>query len=810
MSIDRFRSLVRQAWASLRSRPGLTATVVLSLAVGLGANAALFAVVDGAILRPFPFPEPDRVVGVGAGYPKINRPLGFFETLSGPEYLDISTVSSLTHVAAFDLGNEPVLIGDTPERVFTAFVWSDPLLTLGLPASIGRSFSEEELRTAAPVAVVSRAFWQTQLGGDPQAVGRPIQVAGRAHTVIGVMPERTRLWDTDLWVPMAESAASIPRNRRQFNVLARLAPGVTLDQANADLSRLAAGISSTHATQFQEYEGFTMAARPWTQIQVWGFSGVTTIVFGAVGLLLLLVASNLAGLLAARSAERRGEMAVRTALGAGRRTLVAQLATETLLQTLSGAVLGLGIAWLATQTLPSIMPAGLIPVDADISLSPRLVLFAMSLAVVSGLVMSLAPTLQLIRTAPAEILTAEGGRASGSRSTRRLHQAIVAFQVAAAVVVAGSATMLTMATLRLLQVEKGFNSENLLNARFTLPLTKYDGTTSLAFFDTLLERARALPSVEDATLSNQPPPGVFSRFTFAVAGRSAESSGRMPSMFYSTVGSSYPATMDIRLLRGRWLNDAAPITAPREVVINETLARRYFADEDPIGKRVQVQGAANDGAWADIVGVAADVRNAGLVGQVQPEMFASVRQIPDRRRTQLYFIARTRGDATAVLPEIRSIVKSIDPGQPMYAIGTVDESYAAGLSTRRAAAGVLTAFSVLAMGLAGLGIYGVLSHAVSARTREIGLRFALGADGRSVMTLMLGQALRPVVIGLAAGVAVVVGAQQYLSSWLYGTTPEAGPLVLVSGVVLVVSLAASVWPILRAGRLSPMAALTRR
>lgn len=281
-------------------------------------------------------------------------------------------------------------------------------------------------------------------------------------------------------------------------------------------------------------------------------------------------------------------------------------------------------------------------------------------------------------------------------------------------------------------------------------------------------------------------------------------------MFYSTVGSSYPATMDIRLLRGRWLNDAAPITAPREVVINETLARRYFADEDPIGKRVQVQGAANDGAWADIVGVAADVRNAGLVGQVQPEMFASVRQIPDRRRTQLYFIARTRGDATAVLPEIRSIVKSIDPGQPMYAIGTVDESYAAGLSTRRAAAGVLTAFSVLAMGLAGLGIYGVLSHAVSARTREIGLRFALGADGRSVMTLMLGQALRPVVIGLAAGVAVVVGAQQYLSSWLYGTTPEAGPLVLVSGVVLVVSLAASVWPILRAGRLSPMAALTRR
>jgi len=808
MSVDYFRTLVRQAWASLRSRPGLTATVILSLAVGLGANAVLFAVVDGAILRPFPFPDPDRLVGVGAGYPKINRPLGFFETLSGPEYLDISTVSSLTHVAAFDLGNEPVLMGETPERVFTAFVWRDPLLTIGLPASIGRSFSEEELRTAAPVAVVSRRFWQTQLGGDPEAVGRPIQVAGHPHTVIGVMPERTRLWDTDLWLPMAESAAAIARNRRQFNVLARLAPGVTLDQANADLARLAAGIAARHGAEFQEYEGFTMAARPWTQIEVWGFSGVTTIVFGAVGLLLLLVATNLASLLAAKSAARRGEMAVRTALGAGRRTLVAHLATETLLQTLVGATIGLGLAWLATLALPSMMPAGLIPVDADISLSPRLVLFVLGLAVAAACVVSLAPALQLIRTAPAEVLTAESGRSSGSRSTKRLHQAIVAFQVAAAVVVAGSATTLTVATVRLLDVERGFNSGNILTARFTLPLTKYDGTTSLVFFDTLLERARALPSVEGATLSNQPPPGVFSRSTFAIAGRVTEDNGRLPSMFYSTVGSNSLTTMDARLIRGRWLNDAAPVTAPREVVINETLARRYFADEDPVGKRVQVQGPANDGAWADIVGVVADVRNAGLVGQVQPEMFVSVRQIPDRRRTQVYFIVRTRGDVMAVLPEIRSIVKSIDPGQPMYAIGTIDESYEAGLSTRRVAAGMLSAFSLLALGLAGLGIYGVLSHAVSARTREIGLRFALGADGRSVMTLMLGQALRPVVIGLASGVAVVFGAQQYLSSWLYGTTPEAGPLVLVSGVVLVVSLAASAWPILRASRLSPMVALT--
>ncbi len=800
---------MRSALSALRARPGLTATVTLSLAIGLAANAILFAVVDGAILRPFAFPEPDRLVGIGAAYPKINRPLSFFESLSGPEYLDLQTAESLDDVVAFDLGNEPVLIGDQPERVFTAFVWADPLRTLRLPAFAGRGFTDEELRAAMPVAMVSHAFWTTQLGSDQTAVGRTIRVAGRAHVIVGIMPERTRLWDTDLWVPMPDPAGSIPRSRRQFNVLARLAPDVTLEQAGQDLARLASSLDTQHRASTPEYEGFTLAARPWTQIQVWGFSNVTRIVFGAAALLLLLVATNLASLLAARAATRRGEMAIRTALGAGRRTLVAQLSLETALQTTAGLVLGVFLGWLGIEALPSLLPPGLLPADADIRLSARLLGYMTVLAVLAGVIVSLAPTVQLTRTAPADVLTAEGGRGGASRSTRRLHQAVVAFQVATAVIVAGSATMLTVKTLRLLQVERGFDDANLLTARFTLPLTKYDGTTALQFFDTLLERTRALPAVSGATLSNQPPPGVFSRSQFEIVGSAQAADGRTPSMFYSTVGSDYPATMDVRLLAGRWLNDAAEASAPREVVINQTLAQRYFPGEDPVGRRIRVLGAANDGMPADIVGVVADVRNAGLVGQVQPEMFASVRQIPDRRRTQVYLVVRTRGEATAILPDVRAIVRSIDPGQPMYAIGTVAEQYAAGVGTRRAAAGVLMVFSALALGLAALGIFGVLSHAVNARTREIGLRVALGADRASVTRLMLGQALRPVAAGLIAGVAVVFGAQQALAAWLYGTTPEALPLAGVAGVVLAVSLAASAWPIRRAARLSPLVALTR-
>jgi len=803
------RRRVHEAWRSLQARPGLTATVVLSLAIGLGANALLFAVADGAIVRPFPFPEPDRLVGVGAAHPKLNRPLSFFEALSGPEYVDIRSVTSLRDVTAFDLGNEPVVIGDTPERVFTAFVWDDPLRAIGLPPAMGRSFSAEELRTAAPVAVVSHTFWQTQLGGDPGAVGRTIQVAGRPHTVVGVMPQRTRFYDADLWLPMSDAAATLPRNRRQFNVVARLAPGVTLQAANLELEQLARRLDTDHRTALPEYEGLQFSARPWTQIEVWGFSGVTFLVFGAVGLLLLLVTANLASLLAARSATRRGEMAVRAALGADRRILVTQLATEALLQTAAGAIIGILLAWLGIRALPALLPSGFIPADAAIGLSPQLLLFVLAIAGLAALLVSLAPAWQLARIPPIEVLNADAGRSAGGRSTRRLHSFVVAFEVAAAVVITGSATLLALHTGRLLQVDRGFESANTLIARFTLPLTKYDGITSLAFFDTILERVKALPDVLDATLSNQPPPGVFSRTQFAREGRPVSGTAQLPSTFYTNVGPRYTETLGVTLLRGRWLNDAAPVSAPREVVINETLAARYFNGEDPIGQRVRVMGPANDGTPADIVGLVADVRNAGLAASIQPEMFVSVRQIPDRRRTQLYLVVRGKaGDVMATLPDIRAIVKSVDAGQPMYAISTLDAQFEGGVATRRTATWLLGIFSALTLGLSGLGLFGVLWHGVSERQREIGLRFALGADGPAVMRLMLWQAMRPVFLGLTAGLVGLVAGRQVLSGWLYGITPQAAPLVMVAAVVLLVSVVASAWPVIRASRLSPLEALT--
>jgi len=806
---------LQDAWRALRARPGLSATVIASLAIGIGANALLFAVVDAAILRPFPFAEPDRLVGVGMAAPKLNRPLGFFEVFSGPETEDLRRgAATLTNIAAFDLNNEPVMIGDSPERVFTAFVWDDLFATLGVAPRLGRGFSAEELATGAPVAIVSDAFWRRQLSSAPDVIGRSIRVGGTPRTIVGVMPARTRIYGTDLWLPMPQAAGSMPRDRRQLNVLARLAPGVTVDQANADLARVAGRIDAAHRSTNPEYEGLSFAVRPWTEIEVWGFSRVTWIAFGAAALLLLLVTTNLASLLFARAALRRREMAVRAALGAERSQLARQLAGETLLQSAAGAALGVLLAWLGIQLLPAVLPAGLLPDDIALTVSGRLVLFAAGLSMASAALVGLWPALQLSQSHPAEALNEESGRAVGAASTRRAHRVVVGLEVAMTTIVAGAAALLAVNTSRLLQVDRGFDSSGILAMRITLPLTRYDGQTSLAFFDALMERVRTLPGVADATASNQPPPGVFSRSAFLIEGATPAGSA-LPSAFYTTAGARYRETLGLRLLRGRWFDERASLEGPREVVINETAANRYWPNTDPIGQRIRIQGAASDGAPTEIVGVVADVRNLGLAAPPVPEMIGSVRQIPDRRRTQLYLVVRGRPDAErgtpagvlSLLPDVRSIVRGLDPEQPVYAISTIDQQFQGGVATRSAAAGLLAIFSVLALGLAALGIFGVLAHAVHTRSREIGLRIALGASKRRVLRLIVGQAMGPVAVGLATGFAALVAGQQAIGSWIYNVRPEPAPLVVVGLIVLAIALVASVVPAWRASRLSPSDAL---
>jgi predicted permease len=797
---------VWHAWRSVRARPGLAATVVLSLGIGIGANALLFATIDAAVLRPFPFPEPQTLVGVGAAYPKLHAPLDFFEVLSGPEYEDIKQGGHLEDVTGFDLGNEPVIIGSTPERIFTAYLWDDLFATLRMRPLLGRAFTRAEIDSAAPVAIVSHAFWQNHLAATPAVVGSPLTIGGRRYEIVGVMPARTRIYGTDLWIPMQEKAEALPRTRRQFNVLARLAHGEGIAQANASLAVVARRLESTFAGSVPEYQGLTLEARRWTDIEVWDGSPVAALAFVGLGLLLVLVMANVANLLLARATARSGEMALRAALGAGGTTLVRQALLESMLQTAAGAALGLALATIGIRLLPAWLP-GFLPDDVLLTIGGRAFGFVLALAVAAAALVGVAPAMHHSRAHPASLVAAGTLRAAGSRVASAFQFAIVSLEVAIAVIVSGGAALLLIQTRQILDVDPGFDAERLVMMRVTLPLSKYAGPASMAFFDRVLDEARALPAVESASLSNQPPPGLFSRSQFQIDGRPAGES--LPSAFFTTAGSAYRDTIGLRLVRGRWFDERTGARGTREVVINEAAARRFFAGDDPIGRRIRIVGPAFDDAWADIVGIVNDIRNRGLAVDPQPEIIASVRQIPERRQSQLYVVVRARQDVESVVRHVRRIISGLDPQQPIYAVSTVAQQLEGGVAPRRLAARVLTAFSVLALAIAGLGIYGVLSHAVGQRTREIGVRLALGARASQVRRMVVRQAMMPVALGIAAGTSALLLASRIVAAWVFGVEPSADALAFVSAVLAVVGLCASALPAWRASRLNPVLALRR-
>jgi putative ABC transport system permease protein len=798
--------LAWQAWRALRARPAHTLLLVVALAAGVAANAVTFAVVDAAVLRPFPFPDPHRIVGVGAAYPRLNRPLEFFEALSGPEYLAVrEQARSFAKTTGFDLGNEPVMAGTTPERVFTAYFWDDPFDVLEMAPSAGRSFSAREFGAMAPVALVSHRFARSLADAPESLVGTSLRVGGVPRTVIGIIPPRVLLYGTDLWLPMTAAPGSLPQARRQFNMLARLQDGFELAALDAELARIAGGIAATHAVAHPEYQEFRLQARPWTEIDVWGFRHVGAITFAASALLLVLITSNLANLMLARSSERSGEMAVRAALGATRGTLAAQVLLEMLMVAVVGGLLGVlltvGGLQLVTSWLVDVLPDG-----ALVGMNTRIILFALGLGVFAGAIVALFPVIHVARREPARLLASDGRRSTAG-GRRRLQRAIIVLGVTTALVVTGSALLLAGNVRRALSTDPGFSHEHLMAMRVTLPLPKYDGPRSLAFFDALTERVGSLPSVASVTLSNQPPPGVFSRAQFSVAGRPATTTPL--SAFFTTAGARYGETMAFALVRGRWFDARADRDGVREVVINEAAASRFFGAEEPIGQRLLIAPPHADRRPAEIVGIVRDVRNRSLVLDAAPEIIGSVRQIPDRRQSQLYVVVRGRGGTSTLLADVREVIAGLDPEQPVYGVATIATLYESGVSTRRTAAVLSGVFAGFGLGLAALGIYGVVSRTVHARRREIGIRAALGAGRATLWRMVVLEAMRPVGLGLVAGSTLLLAGQRVLATWLYGVTPGPTTLVTTATILFGVGLLASALPAWRASLIDPAHALRR-
>ena len=630
--LDAARMDLRLAFRTLLRHPRLSATVVLTIAVGIATNTAVFAVIDAVVLRPFPFPEPERLVTVGTVIPKLRQELSFFENLSPAEYLDIAhECRTLERVVAWDMGNRQVAQAGAPENLFSAFFWGDAFPTLGLAPSLGRGFAPDEIRRGEKVAIVSHRYWTWRLAADPGAVGGRILVNGEPYTLVGVMPANALVYGTDLWLPMPVGPEAFPRQRRQFQVLARIAPGRTLEDVNAELQTLVERLAAAHGAQVPEYDGMRFLAHSWNDANVRTLMPAALLLTGAAAFVLLLACANVASLMLARAASRGREVAVRRALGAGRLTLVRQLLSESLLLSLAGGLLGVGLAALAVRSLAAALGALPLPIalPAEIALSTRALGCALFASLAAGLAFGLVPAVSTLRRDSSRVLRSETANITGTVSRLRAERLLVGIEVMGAAVLLVGCGLLLRSLHQLSRVDAGVAAAEVVGFRVTLPVERYDGAAIQRFFRDLEERSAAVPGALSAAVVDQYPPIAFSRVRFRVTGAEPRPDDQLPTALFTSVTSSYARTVGVSLRAGRFLRDDDLPGRPPVAVVNEAAARRYFdGPERAVGRRFEM-GSGARALGVEIVGVVSDARNRGLDRPADPELFVHLRQDPD-------------------------------------------------------------------------------------------------------------------------------------------------------------------------------------
>ncbi len=800
-------SHVQYAGRVLKRAPGFTLVATLTLALGIGANTVVFSIVDSTVLNPFPFPDPKSLVGIGPAFPRLGQELSYFEALSPAEYEDIRTQSrTLERVVAWDMGNRQIATQDGSTNVFTAFWWGDAFLTLGMTPAAGRGFLSEEIERGDRVAVISHRLWESLFGSDPDVVGSTIQVNGYPYALVGVMPPRTLIYGTDLWTPMPVGPEVYPRNRRQFQVLARMADDVTMTEVNAELEGIAGRVEATHAGEFEEYQNWSLIASTWNDINSQTFRAAAFVLLGAVGFVLLLVCVNLANLLLARAMGRSRDFALRGALGAPRRRILAELFTESLVLATLGGTAGVLVAVLGIRGFSRVVEVLSIPFLGEVSLNGRVLLFTGAVSILAGLAFGLLPAVHATRSNFHDLLQSEGRTSAGSRKKHRLQRILVGMETAVALALLVGSGLLVNSFLRLQRVDPGFDPESALTMRITLPWEEYDMESIMVFFQELRDRVDGLPGVRSAAITSQYPPSVFLDQQVSVEGETYLEGGTLPQPYLTLVSPGYFEAMGIALVVGRTLTEQDRMGMPDVAVVNQAAARRLFGDENPVGSRFRIGGPGEEGEWIEVVGVVADTRNLGLDVDPQPEVYGSTYQVPGGN--QFFLVARTDNDPTAILPAIRETVASLDPDQPIYMIRTIEEAFSASSADKRIASLALTLFAAFALLLASLGIYSVVAFGVVERTREIGVRMALGAEPSGVLRLVVRQALIPVAVGLVAGLGIAFGVGGFLQSLLFGIS-AADPLTfgIVTLLLLGVAALASYLPARRASYMDPVIAL---
>ena len=814
---ERLRDLgddVRYALRSLGRSRGFTAAALLTLALGIGAASAIFSVVYGVVFRPLPFPEPGRLAMLWEKNPERDwmfnsvAPANFLDwrERGGDVFADVTSHAFWVSDLALTGGGEPV-------TVRTKSVFGNYFSVLGVEPALGRGFREEESWEGADlVTVLADGLWRRRFGGDPGVLGREIELEGRRYTVIGVMPPSFSYPDEeriDVWIPFGWDRAArgeVWFRRAHFVwAIARLAPGVTPEEADARLEAIAGRLEAEYP------ETNRLMGAGLTPLHEWVVGDTRRpllVLLAAVGVLLAIACVNVANLQLARATARRPELAVRGCLGAGRGRLVRQLLAESGLLALAGGAAGVALGFAGTRALLALAPADL-PRTGEVRFDGVAVGFALAVTALAALASGLAPALRASAAEPAAALggSSEGtGRATGGRRGQRGRSALVVAELALAVVLVAGAGLLARSLLLLGRVDPGFRAEGVITAGLNLPETRYsENADVVGLFDRALARIRALPGVEHAgAVSSLPLDGTTFTSDFAIEGRDREDYGVDVHRRFLSPG--YFEALGVPVVAGRAFGPGDDAEATPVVMINETLARRHFAGEDPIGARIATDRYPDEGSlWRTVIGVVGDERIEGLATSARDELFHPIAQAP---RQGLHLVAAGPGDPKALIEPIRREIAALDPDLPLYEIRTLEEIVAASVVRERFVALLVSLFAAVAAALAAIGVYGVLAYAVTRRTRELGIRMALGAAARDVFGLVLRRALAMAAAGLALGIGGALLFGRLLSGLLYGVEPaDPATLGAVAAFVLALALAAALLPGRRAASVEPSTAL---
>jgi putative ABC transport system permease protein len=797
----------RYALRVLVKSPAFSAIAILTLGLAIGANSAIFSVVNGVLLRPLPYPHSEQLVRVFGSQPQLalapTSPANFLEWKEQNEIFErIGTYIG----QGFNLTG-----GDKPERVIGSRVSADLFQLLGVQPALGRGFTDEEDQVGhGQVVILSHEFWQSRFGGTPNALRQTITMNERPYAVVGVMPPGFGFPDTrtQVWTPVAFNPAErATRDTNFIDVIARLKPGVSIEQARAHMIAL----TQRQAERYPESNtGVSAKVISLHEQTVGEVRPMLIVLLSAVAFVLLIACANLANLLLARATARQKEMAIRGALGASRTRVVRLLLTESVLLGVLGGAVGLLIAIWSLDLLVSLKPANL-PRLAEIGINRTVFIFTFAISVLTGVIFGLVPALQASKPDLNEGLKESGRGATGNPRRHRVRALLVVSEVALSLILLVGAGLMIRSFARLLAVDPGFKADHVLTAFVSLPPSKYSKREEqAAFFDRLSDRLRTLPGVSAAGVVTDIPLFGGSSTGFEIDDRPAPLPGQRPLTEYRMISLDYFSSIGMTLSHGRAFTRHDTEDAPGVVIINETMAARFFAGEEPIGKRIGLSGNPRD--WREIVGVVRDVRNYGVDADVKPEVY-----VPFLQNAPAYLsgvasamtaVVRSTNDPSALTNALREQVRALDKDQPISEIRTMESYLSESMAQRRFNMFLLGAFAGLALVLAAVGIYGVISYTVTQRTHEMGIRIALGARGSDIFKLVFAQAMLTTGAGIVIGLGAALGLTRLLQNLLYHVTAT-DPLVFASItlLLLLVAMGATYIPARRAMKVDPITAL---